>query len=316
MTENYTGGAHANVLISWETAYGTSVQPAKDIGIVTDVNQRSMNAYVESRGMSSRDLNSISMGQWSHVIDVTCEYQHARLIDLALGGVEHSGTEDPYTHTITGAADVNSFSLGIGLNGTTDDDCVYDGCKINSLTIAQDLGGVITMKAEIFAQSITTDTTSPAAVIDTLPVIPSGYSSISTGDAVASLRSWEFTINNNLLKSDRMGSFESENILTGNREYSAKITAAYADIKERARFLSGSNSATVPATTDFAGFTTTITSDLAAVDRSLVLTLSDCHYGEWTRPITVGDIILQDLPIKFRTASIVGEDDIASASWE
>jgi hypothetical protein len=316
MTEVYSGAGNANVLISWETVYGTPVAPAKDIGIVTEVNQRSMNEYVASRGLSSRDLDSISMGQWRHVIDLTCEYQHARLIDLALGAVSHGGTADPYTHTITGAVNVNSFTMAVGLNGTADDDVVYDGCKVNSLTIAQDLGGVITMRAEVFAQGVTTDTTAAAAVVDTLPVIPSGYSSINTGDAIAQLRAWEWTVNNNLLYADRMGSFEHEQLLEGIREYSAKVTASYADIKERARFFAGSNSATVPATIDFAGFNATITSDMATPSRSLVGTLTDCHYGEWSRPIPVAGIILQEMSIGHRTAQWIGEDDIPSANWE
>jgi hypothetical protein len=316
MTENYGGLKNAHVLVGWESEYGTAVSADKDVGIVTDISERSSNEAIATRGMSSRDLDQIDMGNFSHTIDLTCQYQHARLIDLALGAVAHSGTEDPYTHTCTGADDINSFTLEVGLNGTTDDSVMYDGCKINSLTISQDLGGVVTMRAEIFAQDVTTDTSAGTAVVDTLPVLPSGYTTVNTGDAIAQCRAFEITINNNLDKVYKMGSFEHENLLEMARDYTFRFTAAYTDIKERGRFYAGSNSATTPTTTSFAGFNTTITTDLAASNRSLVSTLTDCHYQEWSRPISVGGVILQEMSGVFRTASIVGEDDIASASWE
>jgi len=315
MTEVYSG-ANANVLIGWETTYGSAEATTKDVGIIQDVSVSSINEAIESRGMSSRDIDSISMGMWRHSITVNCQYQHARLIDLALGTVNHGGTSDPYTHTCTGGASVNSFTLALGLNGTADDDMRFDGCKVNSLTIAQNLGEPLTLSAEIYAQSVITDTSAETAIVDTLPIIPSGYSSVDTGDAISQLRAWEITINNNLIKADRIGSFEHEQLVEGNREYAGKITKAYTDIKERSRFLGGSNSETAPDTTDFAGFTTVITADIAASSRSLVSTLTDCHYTDYSRPTTVGDIIVEDLPFKFRTASIVGEDDIAGGSWE
>jgi len=316
MTENYAALKNAYVLVGWESTYGTPVSATKDLGIVTDITETGTNEVVSSRGLSSRDLDQLNMGQWRHRVEVTCEYQHARLIDLALGAVAHSGTADPYTHTCTGADTIDSVTLEVGLDGTTDDVSKYDGCKVNSLTIAQELGGVITMRAEFVTQSVVTSTTAGTAVTDTLPPLNWGTTTVNTGDAIAQCRSFEWTVNNNLIPVDKMGSFEHENLLEGDRDYTCRFTAAYTDIKERSRFFAGNNSGTSPATADFDGFTTTITCDRSADNRSLVLTLTDCHYTDFSRPISIGGVILQDFTLVHRTASIVGEDDIPSADWE
>jgi len=316
MTENYTGLANAYVLIGKESEEGTGVSATKDIGIVTDINTSWTNEPVPSRGMSSRNLDQLQLGQFRFSVDVTCEFQHGRLLEYAMGAVAHGGASDPYTHTFTSADTLPSMSMEIGLDKTTDDTEKLLGGKVESYTLACDMSGVVTERATIRGMNVLTGTTAGTAVTDDLPTLPWAVSSMTTfGGGVTQLRSWEWTVTNALEPIDKMSAYRPDGHVAGAQDFSGKFTAAFTDTNERSKFLAGQTGQTAPATADFAGGTVAITSDLSASNRSLVMTLTDTHFAEYTRPIAVAGMILQDFTFTHRTASIVSENDIASGSW-
>lgn len=320
MAENYGGLKNAYLLIGKQSAIGTPVVPAKDTGIVTEGNFNGSNEVIKDRGWSSRSLSGIQMGNWNFKGDYTGDFQHGRLIEYALGAVAHSGSSDPYTHTFTEAQTIPAFTAETGLDGTTDDVERYQDCKINSYTLALDLGGKLTQRAEILATKMAPSTTSQAAVTSTLPTLPWAVAQFKTGasgseTAIGQCRSFEWTINNNLARVEGgFGSYFAEDHLEGERDYTAKVTMAFRGPEERSKFLTGTTGATGPATADFDGFSTILDVQKSA-SRLLTLTLTDCHYAEYNRPISVSGQILQDFTIEHRTAGIVTKDNISEANW-
>ena len=212
-----------------------------------------------------------------------------------------------------------SFTAEVGLDGTTDDVETYAGCKINSLTLALDLGGKLTMRAEVLAKTVSTSTTASAAIVDDLPTYTWAHATFKTGasgaeTAVAQCRAFEWTITNNLSPIDKFGSYLPEGYLEENRDYSVRVTLAFTDANERSRFLAGTTGATAPAETDFEGFSAVLEVARSA-SRKITITMSDCYYTDYSRPISVGGLIVQDFTLVPRSCTIVTLDDIDSTTW-
>ena len=308
MTENYGGLKNAYVLIGKETTWGTAVSPTKDVGIVTDANVTATNEVISSRGLSSRSLDLLQMGQFRFRLDITNQFQHGRWIEYALGTKASATGSDPYVHGFTEGDNLPSCTVEIGLDGTTDDAETYEGCMMNSYTLALDLGGVVTERAELMAETVVTSASAETAVTDTLPTLSSHVATFKTGTAasevaVAQCRAFEWTVNNNLMPVDKFGSFLVQDLVEGPRDYSLRATLAFTDTNERSKFFAGVNSKTAPTTADFAGFSTVIEADDAANSRRITMTLTDCHYTEYGRPISVGGVILQEIFRQFTIAA-------------
>ena len=313
---NYVGG-RSYVQIGKESTYGTPVTANRNVGIVGTVTPRNVNEIIESRGLGSHDLQQIAIGNFRYAFDIEGQYQTARLLEYALGTVAEGGGGGPsYVHTVTGnsTADLPSFTSYVALDSdTTDDREKYQGCMINSLSLSCELGDVVRFRAEVLAQDMISDATAAIPAVDTDPVLPSGVGGATAGgDAISQLRGFEWTVTNNLLAVDKQGAYIPDIYAQGNREYSGRVTYGFTDIQERARFFAGNKTATASATADFDGFATVLTYDKTAANASLILSLTDCHYTEYGKPVNLDGIVEQEYTVRHRTASLAAEDSKAT----
>lgn len=157
-----------------ESAFGTAVARTDILGINTRFEPtKNDNNYQEVQGAASDTVNIISyeLGPRDLGGNLIFTPQNWKMLTFLLGSQNTTGS-DPYTHTFSNDATTPSLTLERAIQHTTDRVRIYEGVKVNSMTLNFDsasagsgTGGYVRITSDIVAEDINngTSTTSIAA---------------------------------------------------------------------------------------------------------------------------------------------------------
>lgn len=252
-----------------ETTYGTPVTRTVFLDVTGETlslnHERVVSGSLNQIGVRS---NKIANGLFRVAGDVTFDVPYTGwelFLKHALGSVATTGPVDnAYTHTFDIA---NALPTGLTIEiyrdssnflaGDLDDAFLYEGCKVNSLSLSATIGAYLSCTASIVAQDENRGARTVAATVNTdlnatrdLIVFTEG--SLSYDNFTTSVESFELTLNNNL-NADRfrVGSrLTREPVRGGKIEVTGSFTA---DFDSFARYDEFKNSTTKALTLTFTG---------------------------------------------------------------
>jgi len=329
-----------------ETNYGSAMPANQSIGLVQTVNPTETNNLIKIRTMGgSRDFSNIVPGKFEVSGSFDYYLQGGSMIRQAIGedsgttaGVDigpryHDASKATYLHVMGSAAapQTNSFP-SFTLEFTDDEDGgnpgtynlkrIYDGCRVNSMTISGSVDEPVMTSVDWIGKSVTISTAAAESVSE-LTVDPyvfyqgvvyattgaiTAYTAIDSGSRLCKVNSFDFSVNNNLeanwyvsgtcSATDNIRSLKS--LIPKGREYESNLTVHFEDKSQYEMFL-GATGATEPQNT--------FTSYQVVLDfvRSGVISGSKTATDDWMR------VVLNNT--KFDTMNISGSpEDIVSQS--
>jgi len=309
-----------SVLISCETgAYGTRVTPAKDVGLVQNITMTERNTLEKVNVVGARNASTLSAGKYDATGSIETIFQHGRLLAYAVGTVAHSNSSTPdILHTFAEADNLSSFSLQNGHSGSTSVGMEYYGCKVNQLTIALEQGGQLTQRAEILAKTSSNNAVATAVSISSLTTLPAWSAELKEGGTtVAKVRTFEWTINNNLIPTGAVGARLIQQAVEGNRDYTMRVSLAFENRTQYSNFLGGNYPSTGNPTAN-AYVLNCSRGTLATNWRQLYISTSNCLYESASTPVTYGGVTYQDFDViglSGTTGNVYTYDNLTSATW-
>jgi len=310
-----------SVLIGKETAWGTKATADKDIGLIQNCTPSERNNLEKVHSVAARNVNTVVAHKYEATISLEAIFQHGRMLEYAFGAVSHDITDDPdIKHTFTEADSLPSFTLHNGFSGTTDVNTDYMGCKVNTLTLAQDATGQMTMRSEIIAKTSSQASTAIAASISTSTTLPAWTTTLTAGTdgtegTVSLVRNWEATANNGLIPTEAVGTRLIGALSEGPRDYEGRVTVAFNTSSEWQRFLGGASPST--STPTASSFIMNASRGTLATDmRALHLDYALVTYDSVSTPVAIGGVIYQDFDfVAEELTECYTYDGIATASW-
>ena len=241
---------HHALLMKIETAFGTATVPSRDIGLIETFSFDETNNVTAIDASGSREVQELSDGQYSGTTKCGMKYQHGRIFEYVFGGTTvHAVSSSDIKHTFAVGTEVDSMSLGHSYNLTTDQLRIFNGLKVNSLSVEYALGAAIKINWDGVFKSVDNTTTALTAVISAIPTLKSYHASLSIGTdgaeaAVGQLESFRCNFKNNLTRVDGAGSRESTAICADTLLIDFEFTKAFDSIAEYTIFLGGATPAT------------------------------------------------------------------------
>ena len=312
-----------SVLIGKESSFGVGVPRVKDLGLVQSFSPTDKRTYEKVFAAGSREVQELVAGKSEPTFDVEFLIQNGRMLEL-LFGTKDSSTETTgdWVHIFSIGTTIPSFTAEYSFNASTDAVFVYDGCKLNSGTISIDQGGILKMSASATAQSVTSSTTAGAAVISSLSVLAYKHLTLSTGtidseSSVGKLQSFSYTYDNTNTQVDSAGTFEVQEVVSGNSEHSFEFTMMFENLTEYNIFLGNTTPQSQP-TAKGLEINANNGVTLGQGRREFNLQLTGIQYEEAGTPLTVGEVIVQTFrgtSTGFGTNKCFVVDSVTSAAF-
>ncbi len=288
----------STVLIGKESSFGVPQTTDKDIGLVQSFSPTDKRTYEKIYTAGSREIQELVAGKFEPTFDFEFLLQNGRMLEL-LFGTKDSSTETTgdWKHIFSIGSTVPSFTTEYSFNASTDAVFIYDGCKINSGTIAIDKDGILKMSGSSVAQSVTTSTASSAAVISALKVLSYKHLTLSTGTidseaSVGKLQSFSYSFDNGNTPVDAAGTFEVQEVVGGNVENTFEFTMMFEDLTEYNRFLGNTTPQSQPTALGLeVNANNGVT--LGSGRREFNLHLTNIQYEEVGTPLSVGEVVVQ-----------------------
>jgi len=313
----------AYVLISKETTWGTEVTPAKDLGVVTNIDIKNSNTTENHYSLSSRVAQDTTVANFVAEGDIDIRFKHGRIFEYIIGSVSHDTTSSDTTHTFS-VGTLPSFTLDDGINSDSDYVNRYLGCKVNSATIRAEVGKPLEVSVNIIAKTVKLVTSAETAVISTLVSHPHHYCDIKVGSSgseasLGKTESWEITIENTLNKGESLGTRLLTDLDELEAKYTFTFTKRFENQNEYHRFL-GISSGALGATDVPSDFSIIFTScngtTLGSGRREFYLKSIDAQYTEVDTPKRVGEKIISTFSGTFRSINnCYVIDNIAEANF-
>ena len=141
------------------------------------------------------------------VFSIECTYENVGLLIKHIMGTVATTGSGPYTHTYTFADDVPTGLTIENVRGTGTSE-VFEGCRINTATLAVSAGGVMTMDCEVIAETSAARGSAGSASFGSgdTPVLHSHATTLSFNGATYDLVDMTLTINNALATRQHLGS--------------------------------------------------------------------------------------------------------------
>lgn len=331
MAETVYNNRYAYALIGLESAatWGTAVACTKDLGLIQTITPQLNNNLQEVATIGQRNLSGIFGGTFSAKVSIEGFFQHGRILGYALGRpvdnttpADHANTTNDYKHTFVELEALSSFTLEDGVDGTSDVTNTYAGCRVDKLTLSVGKRGILTFKADLIAQKMTTGISAGTKVISTLATLPFYSAILSTGASggevvQGNVQNISWTVNNNL---DPVESCESRLITElqpTRRQYEISFTMMFKNKVEQELFMG----ATVTPATG----TPTIPSMIININNGVTLgsgrrefyfKTTDAYYDTMDKPVVIKGYIMQNFKAKCISAnSCFSTDNITGANW-
>lgn len=199
----------------------------------------------------------------------------------ALGGAAVTGTTD-YTHTLTPANTLPYMTFYREIDGTLFEK--YTDCLINELTISADAGSPLTCTTSIVGRAATRLASQPASFPTAASGLPYTFNDASVeldGSSVATVSSFELTINNNI-STQQTDDIVPYDVVAGQREVTLGFTLIFEDLDAYNTFHYGSTSGT------------TQDSDLAVTDAEFTFS----HGAANSLTFTLPSLAYQEFPVE------------------
>lgn len=314
-------GKDAYALIGKETTYGTAVTASKDVGLITKVDFTQSNELKRIQTVGQRNAAQIVPTLYKVSGNITATYQHARLIEYALGTVTHDDTT--YTpdilHTFTEASTIPSATLEVGeIHSSDQRKYTINGVKANGVkfTVAKDTEAQISV--DYIGKSITVGTTAGTGVVSSLPVFIPAIAYLKwDGTEISTVQNFEVNISNDLKEIRAIHSREIQELPASTRPYEVTFSV-----------IAGNDTALE---TDFLGGTTpqdTLTAKslvigadngvaAASGKRSIEFTFANAKIQQIGTPIDIGggETIRSYTAWPESLTNVVTYDNIASTDW-
>lgn len=242
MVNEYAKNQNHTLLIGEESTFGTGVSTTKDIGLVQSINIDENNNTSAVFSSGARTAAELVDGDFSGKATVSLLLQHGRIFEYLFGGTTtHSDlTGGDYKHTFSVGNDLKSFTMENAFNLSTDAGKDHVGCKINSLTVEMDLGGTVSVTAEIMYKASEATSSTGSAVISTLKTFKSFQASLSTGtdssETSIPVERFKITFTNDSEEIRSIGSRTPDAIVPNNLKIDFEFTKSFQNNTEYVRF--------------------------------------------------------------------------------
>ena len=224
-----------------------------------------------------------------------------KFLKYILGNVTDSGTEAPYTHTITVGSSLKSLTIEaarIGASGIAERAI---GVLVDSAEISVETDGLLTVSLDCRAKQVEVVDPYTDPALSPPSKDPYKFKDMTfsvDGTTYAIITSARISFNNNLQEKPRSGDYISGFILAG-AEYEAEVELLFEDYTFFTKML---NKATGNVELKFA----------RAADDYILFKLNDCLF-EWESEMPFeGDLLTQTVRLYPKTISVEVKDDIAS----
>jgi len=295
-----------------ETSYGSGASPDTAIkGKISTVTINKVNNLIRTVGLGEgRNETAVMFGNFD--VNWSMEYELASFdfLQYMIGPRSGSGTtlapyylEEADYMGYSGTA-LRTFGMEVGSEdvGGTDDVETLSGCVINSVGFTLNLGETLKCSLEGFARTVVSSTSATAFTADTTkPWIFAQGNFKWNGSNVARVQSATININNNFDPEvgREIGSRFVEAMEPGLRKYDWTITVKMTDTIAttlRDHFYGQANSPDTgveSAEPSFYDLILSLSEGSSVGNRNAQILLSDCSINEISKPINIGDNIVE-----------------------
>jgi len=336
-----------------ETVYGSAATIDQPLGLVQSINPTATNNLIKVRTLGgSRDYNNIIPGKFE--VSGSFEYllqggaflRQAMGEDTSLTATVDSGpsvhTGASYLHVMGSAAspladDFPSFTLEFADDestaGTYNLKRVYNGCRVNSLSMAATVDDAVKISCDWIGRSVEISTAAASSVSDDTvdPYVfyqgrvfvqgtaVTAYSEDLDAAHICEVNSFDFSVNNNLEAAWYIsGTCDAhqnvralKNLIPKGRDYEGNLNLHFTDKTMYARFL-GNTTATTPAATltNFEVVLEFVRSGAIGAATKLItddwirVVLSDCKFSDINIPGAPEDVVTQTLGLAITSAKV------------
>lgn len=221
-------GHDSFVQIGKETTYGQKPAQVNEwIGIVQNFKPEENNNLQKQYGLGSRNYIQARIGSKTFGGSIEFLVQNFKMFEYALGSVTYGNTPDGnnmYTHTISEANDLPSFTVQAGVLGSPNFVRDFVGCKVDKLKLTAEKENPLTCEIEFVAKDCQDGTTGTPPVADT-----SSYFSFYEGTVklngvqMDTVEQFVLEISNGLEHLFALGSQTITRLQEGNREYTLSL---------------------------------------------------------------------------------------------
>ncbi len=304
------------VVYDEETAYGTGATPATVIkGKISTLNTTKNNTLIRTQGLGEgRNETFVGFGNFEGSWSMEYEVAGFDFLQFGIGSIAGSGTAvAPYYlqeqdfMDYTAGADHGLKSFGLAINsldttGGTHNKDTLSGCVINTIGLSLNVGETLKCSLEGFFKTVLSSTDTTSYTSDTTkPWIFSQGAFKWNAAAVGRVTSATININNNF-DADvgrQIGSRFTEAAEPGLRKYDWVLTVKMTDTVAttlRDAFYGQANSPStgvLDAEPDFYAVILQLSEGEASGDRNATINLSDCAISDISKPINIGDNIVE-----------------------
>lgn len=323
MTDYPVTGALSYAELRKETTYGSDAGGTDmAFGLELTMEPSRRNNLIRSVGLGSRNAQALVPGTFEGTLTANFILANTRWFGALLGASSSAAAGSAYDHTYAEATAMPSFTVEEGTNLTTTDHVSeFLGCKINTATFRCAEGEPVRVTLDVPYKTELESTTldgSPASEAEDPLHFAHGSLELPSGSTMAIVKSVDFTVNNNLIRSYGLGSRLLQALVEGERQYTVNIRKAFvvaSDILEK--FYGG---VTGPSATDIAETATlvlTFTNGLSAGDeRTLVITLTGIKFDEESLPKNVKEETIENATCWARSCGAVGTDATSTTIFD
>ncbi len=302
------------VNFGWETAFGTvSTELDKVFGQGTRLSTLQRKNNVESvYGLGSRNATKLVPKNFEGLATVEFALSNPWFFRAVMGTVSSTGTA-PATHTFAEANTIPSISVENNITIDTVSKAHLLGAKVNQCTISASVNEIARVRLDLIYSDEAHATSAGTYVAPTFEVFTFAHGSfeLPNGTTIAEVQSAEVVITNNAQMVYGAGNRRGSQCVVKNREYSARVSAAFEDATKGLHLLYGQATGpltnTVPA--ESADLELTFTNSLTGANkRAITMTFTGAHLDEHNLPQDPTALIIEDQAIKMRSLSVKAEN--------
>lgn len=311
------GSQQSFLLVGKESTQGTGVTADKDLGIIKDLAPRLDRELKIVETVGAVEDQAILAGNSSVGFSSTIEFQHGRILEMALGTVAHAQTSSDWKHTFTiNSSNLSTWTMDGSYDGSTDTKFRQLGNMIESLEIGIELNGNLTGNCTWKGLSTSSSATIGTKAISTLITFPHSLVTVEFDDVVVpEVQQFSVTIENTVVPVYGLGSTIAQGL---NRTRTSFKFAGKLGFSSKSYLELAQGGATLAAGNPTAFAVELIASNgvtLGSGRRDFYIKLSNCVFNQFEKAVSVGDLVFCNVAGQGTLTECYSTDNISSASW-
>ncbi len=300
------------VNFGWETEFGTvSTELDKVFGQGTRISTLQRRNNVESvYGLGSRNATKLVPKNFQGLATVEFALSNPWFFRAVMGTVSSTGTA-PATYTFAESNTIPSISIENNITTDTVSKAHLLGAKVNVCNISASVNEIARVRLDLVYSDEAFTTSVGTYVAPSFEVFTFSHGSLDLGSTLAEVQSAEVTITNNAQMVFGAGSRLGSQCVVKNREYSARVSAAFEDATKGLHLLYGASGGPLTNTTpaEQGSLVLTFTNSLTQANkRAITMTFTGAHLDEHNLPQDPTALIIEDLALKMRSLSVKAEN--------